>query len=179
MRAAADSDSSVEQTVSRDMQELTAAIHPIFFAEFAAFARPLTDAYREIGIQVRPANRTMAEYLEFEKRPEVDMVVGRWQGDYPDADTFVHGVLHSETGFMGRYVGSPDLDALADQGRAETDPRVRHSIYRKVEELIARDALLLPLFHDQVYCFAAPEVQGLGGLGSAPVIPYDSIWISR
>ena len=179
VRAAADSDSSVEQTVSREMRELTAAIHPVFFAEFAAFARPLIEGYREIGIQVRPANRTMAEYLEFEKRPEVDMVVGRWQGDYPDADTFVHGVLHSETGFMGRYVGSPDLDALADQGRAETDPRVRHSIYRKVEELIARDALLLPLFHDQVYCFAAPEVQGLGGLGSAPVIPYDSIWISR
>jgi peptide/nickel transport system substrate-binding protein len=178
-RAVAESDSSVEQTVSREMRELTAATHPIFFSEFAAFARALSEAYREIGIQVKPANRTMEEYLEYEKRPDVDLVVGRWQADYPDADTFVHGVLHSETGFMGRYVGTPEIDALAEQGRAETDPRVRHAIYRKVEDLIARDALMIPLFHDQVYCFAAPDVQGLGALGSAPVVPYDSLWIAR
>ena len=81
---------------------------------------------------------------------------------------------------MGRYVGSPDLDALADQGRAETDPRVRHSIYRKVEELIARDALLLPLFHDQVYCFARPEVEGLTTIGQSNAsVPYEDLWIRK
>jgi peptide/nickel transport system substrate-binding protein len=154
-------------------------VHPIFFAEFSAFARQLTDAFREIGIRVRPVNRTMSEYLEYEKRPEVDLFVGRWQADYPDADSFVYGVMHTDVGFVGRYVGSPDLDALADRGRAENDPRVRHSIYRQVEDLIAREALMIPLFYDQVYCFAAPDVQGLGSLGAAPVVPYDSLWISR
>ena len=173
------SDSSVEQTVSHEMRELTAAVHPIFFAEFSAFARQLTDAFREIGIRVRPVNRTMSEYLEHEKRPDVDLFVGRWQADYPDADSFVHGVMHTDVGFVGRYVGSPDIDALADRGRAETDPRVRHSIYRQVEDLIAREALMIPLFYDQVYCFAAPDVQGLGSLGAAPVVPYDSLWIAR
>jgi len=56
---------------------------------------------------------------------------------------------------------------------------VRHSIYRNVEEIIAREALMLPLFHEQVYCFARPDVEGLGSLGSAPVVPYDSLRIRR
>jgi ABC-type transport system substrate-binding protein len=62
----------------------------------------------------------------------------------------------------------------------ETDPRVRNSLYRQAEELIAREALLLPLFHDQVYCFARPEVEGLTTIGqSNAVIPYEDLWIRR
>ena len=48
---------------------------------------------------------------------------------------------------------------------------MRHSIYRQVEEIIAREALLLPLFHDQVYCFARPEVEGLGSVSQGnPIV---------
>ncbi|MFY9551103.1 MAG: ABC transporter substrate-binding protein, partial [Thermoanaerobaculia bacterium] len=177
--SAAPSDSSAEETLSHERVELSAAIHPIFFGEFSAFLRQLTEAFRQIGFLVRPANRTMAEYLEFEKKPDVDLYVGRWNADYPDADTFVHGVLHSESGFLGRYAGRPDLDQLAEQGRAELDPRMRHSVYRRVEDLIAREALLLPLFHDQVYCFVRPDVEGLDSLGANPVVRYDTLWIRR
>ncbi len=38
---------------------------------------------------------------------------------------------------------------------------------------------MLPLFHDQVYCFARPEVEGLDSLGSNPVVSYDELWIRR
>jgi ABC-type transport system substrate-binding protein len=178
--AAAPSDSSVEATVSRETIELSAAVHPVFFGEFSAFARELTEAFREIGFLIRPINKTMAEYVELSRTGEADLNVGRWNADYPDADTFVHGFLHSEAGYLGRYIGDPDLDRLADQGRAETDPRVRHSIYRQVEERIARDALLLPLFHDQIYCFARPEVEGLTSVSQgSPIIAYENLSIRR
>jgi hypothetical protein len=46
--------------------------------------------------------------------------------------------------------------------------------------LIAREALLLPLFHDQVYCFARPEVEGLTSVGqSNPVVAYENLQIRR
>ena len=77
----------------------------------------------------------MAEYLDNNRRGAADLTVGRWGADYPDADTFVYGVLHSAAGSMGRYFARPDIDQLAEQARAETDPRVRHSLYRKVEDL--------------------------------------------
>jgi ABC-type transport system substrate-binding protein len=178
--AAAPSDSSVEATVSRETVELSAAVHPVFFGEFSAFARALFDAFREIGFVIRPANRTMAEYIDLTKTGETDLNVGRWNADFPDADTFVYGVLHSEGGFLGRYASGPGLDSLAERGRAETDPRVRHSIYRQVEEAIAAEVLLLPLFHDQVYCFARPEVEGLTAVGqSSPVVAYETLSLRR
>jgi len=106
--------------------------------------------------------------------------VGRWGADYPDADTFVYGVLHSTAGNMGRFLGDPELDRLIDQARAETDPRARHSLYRKVEEIVARDALMLPLFHDQVYAFVRPEVEGFDHVWQAsPMINYEELWIRR
>jgi ABC-type transport system substrate-binding protein/serine/threonine protein kinase len=173
------SDSSIEATVSRETIELTAAIHPVFFGEFSAFFRELTEAFREIGFRIRPLNKTMAEYLELQRKGEGDLNIGRWTADYADADNFVHTLFHSDAGFFGKYIGTPEIDRLAERGRAETDPRVRHTIYRQFEELIAREAILLPFFYDQVYCFARPEVEGLGSLGSNPVISYEDLSIRR
>ena len=120
--SAAGPDSSAKATVARETVELSAAVHPIFYGEFSAFARELTEAFREIGFLIRPMNKTMAEYIELTRKGETDLNVGRWNADYPDADTFVHGLLHSETGFLGRYAGSPDLDHLADRGRSGDGP---------------------------------------------------------
>ncbi len=177
--AGSGSDSSVEATVSRETVELSAAVHPVFFGEFSAFAQELSDAFRAAGFRIRPINKTMADYLDLSSRGAADLDIGRWNADYPDADTFVHGVVHSQAGAFGRTIGFPEIDRLAEQGRAETDPRIRHSIYRKVEELIEREALLLPLFHDQVYCFARPEVEGLTALGQNPTVPYEDLWIRK
>ncbi|MFY9551068.1 MAG: ABC transporter substrate-binding protein, partial [Thermoanaerobaculia bacterium] len=177
--APAASDSSVEATVSRETIELTANVHPVFFGELSAFYRELTEAFREIGFRIRSINRTMAEYLELQRAGEGDMSVGRWTADYADADNFVHTLLHSDAGFFGKYVGGTEINELAERGRAETDPRVRHAIYRQVEELSAREALILPLFYAQVYCFARPEVAGLGSLGSNPIVSYENLWIRR
>ncbi|MGH9367149.1 MAG: ABC transporter substrate-binding protein, partial [Thermoanaerobaculia bacterium] len=178
--AAAASDSSAEATVSRETVDLSAGVHPVFFGEFSAFFRELTQAFRDSGFQIRPINKTMAEYMKVQRAGEGDLNIGRWNADYPDADNFVHTLLHSDAGFLGKFTGGSGLDELAEQGRIETDPRVRHTIYRQVEELIAREALLLPLFHDQVYCFVRPEVEGLTSVGqSNPVVTYENLWIRR
>ncbi len=174
------SDSSVEATVSRETVELSAAVHPVFFGEFSTFFRDLVEAFRAIGYVLRPENKTMAEYLKLSEAGETDVDVGRWTADYPDSDTFVYGVMHSSSGAFRNALSAPEIDQLAEQARVETDPRVRHSLYRQVEEIIARDALMLPLFHDQVYCFARPEVEGLTTIGQAnAVIPYEDLWIRR
>jgi ABC-type transport system substrate-binding protein/serine/threonine protein kinase len=175
------SDSSIEATVSRDTVELSAAVHPVFFGEFSAFFRELCEAFRGVGFRVRPVGKTMADYLQFQRTGEGDLNIGRWLADYPDADNFVHTLLHSDSGFLGKYIGrNAELDGLAERGRVETDPRVRQSIYRRVEELIAREALLLPLFHDQVYCFARPEVEGLESVSPGnPIVHYENLSIRR
>ena len=94
--------------------------------------------------------------------------------DYPDADTFVY-ILHSAGGFLGRMCGSPEIDRLAERGRAETTPVQRHALYRQVEETMAREALLLPLFHEQAYRFAQPDVGGLSVSFGIPLVAYEEL----
>jgi peptide/nickel transport system substrate-binding protein len=178
--APAASDPESLATVARESVELAAVVHPVFFGEYSALLEELTKAFREMGFVLRFTNRELAGYLVYQYQQEaIDMVIGRWDSDYPDADTFAYGVLRTEEGFVGRYVGSPALDQLADRGRAEADPSVRHSIYRQIEELIAKDTLLLPLFHEQVYRFARPEVEGLALSLSTPIVGYENLRVRR
>jgi peptide/nickel transport system substrate-binding protein/oligopeptide transport system substrate-binding protein len=158
-------------------QELRVAVHPMFVGKYASLFREVSKAFKATGVSIRRVNETMEDFLEAADQAECDLVVGRWVGDYPDSDTFVHGVLHSREGFMGRLCGSPVVDRLIERGRAEADPMNRHTLYRQIEETISTEALLLPLFHEQVYRFAQPQVEGLSVSSLPPVVPYEQLRI--
>jgi len=158
--------------------ELNAAVHPLMFGQYAHVANELKAALREHGIRIRVMNKTMPEYLQLTSQAtDIDMTVGRWIGDYPDSDTFTYGVLHSQGGTVGRLCSSPETDSLVEQGRAEIDPAARDVIYRKIEEIVARDAMLLPLFYEQSYRFARPEVENLTMNFSHPEVSYENLSI--
>jgi ABC-type transport system substrate-binding protein len=57
--------------------------------------------------------------------------------------------------------GTAEVDRLIARGRSETSSAVRHAVYRQIEDIITRDTLLLPLFHEQAYRFARPEIEGM------------------
>ncbi len=153
--------------------ELTAALNPVYFGEYSALVRELERGFREHKARIRPVNKTTAEMMEAMKGATVDLTLARWSADYPDADTFVY-LLHSK-GSLGPLCGSPEIDRLVERGRAEASPAVRHSLYRQIEEIIARDALLLPLFHEQTYRFARPEVEGLSLSYGVSLVDYASL----
>jgi peptide/nickel transport system substrate-binding protein len=164
--------SAREQSLSEI--ELTAVLNPVFVGEYAALTRELEASFRAQGVKIRVVNRVMSEWIEATTKATVDVVVGRWAADYPDAHTFVH-LLHTQEGILGRLCGSPDLNNLIDKGRAETSPAARHSLYRRIEEIISRDALLLPLFHEQAYRFARPELEGLSLSLGLTAVDYASL----
>ncbi len=164
-------------TVSRETVEVTAVVNPIMFGEFGAFTKELTQAFREMGYAIRVVNKTMAEFMDAQSTAPTDIAIGRWIADYPDADTFTQGVLHSRMGVYGRYCGRPAVDGLTERGRTEIDPRTRESIYREVEDIVAGEALMMPLFHEQVYRFARPEVEGLAVGFGQPIVQYENLSI--
>jgi ABC-type oligopeptide transport system substrate-binding subunit len=87
--------------------------------------------------------------------------------DFPDADSFV-SILTSKGGLLGTVCGLPEVDRLIARGRSETSPAARHAVYRQIEDIILRERQILPLFHEQAYRFARPEVEGLS-------LSYDSL----
>jgi ABC-type transport system substrate-binding protein len=140
--------------------ELAVAIHPKFQGPLVAIARELTTAFESCGFVLRSVTRTMAEYNDVWTRGGVDLALARWNADYPDADSFA-GILHSTRGWFGRLCSSSEIDRLIDRARGETTPVVRHALYRDVEELVAREAQVLPLFYEQAYRIAQPELEGM------------------
>ncbi|MFZ0063879.1 MAG: BREX system ATP-binding domain-containing protein [Pyrinomonadaceae bacterium] len=157
--------------------ELTAVLNPVFFGEYAAFAREISRSLRERQITIRPVNKTMEEWREAVSQGTVDVVIGRWGADYPDADTFAN-ILATKEGLLGQVCGSAEVDRLIARGRSETSPAARHEIYRQIEEIIARDRPLLPLFHEQTYRFARPEVEGLSLTYGSIAVDYASLRIN-
>jgi len=150
--------------------ELHAITTPTFAATFGPLVKRLWRSFAEVGVQVRMyTHATLTQGAG-----PADLALGGWVADYPDTDSFVYGLLHSRHGMLGRLCGHPGIDKLAERARAEPDPRQRHAMYREVEEILARESLVLPLFYLQVYRFARPEVDGLS-LSQSPEVSYENL----
>ena len=168
--------SSTESRSAKDAPlELQAAVHATFFGQYAAVAKELSSALGERGVKLKVVNKNFAEFLEQQAGGNINVAIGRWIADYPDADTFAWGVMHTKGGAAGKLCGTPALDRLIERGRVEIDPAARHTIYREVDELISREALLMPLFHEQVYRFVRPEIEGLSLSFAAPEVSYETL----
>jgi len=154
--------------------ELSATIHPAFLARYAAFWKRIEAAMLTAGFRIRRLNSAMKDFIETIQERKADLIVGRWSADIPDPDNFVYAFLHSR-GFYGGIAGSPDLDALIRRGREEGDAAARRVVYRQIEDMIARDALVLPLFHDQIYRVARPEIDGLSVSYFPPFVRYENL----
>ena len=154
--------------------ELRAAVHPVFSREYASFFEALCKRLLEVGVKIRPTTESMSDLLESKQQTTVDLALVQWVADYPDADTFAH-ILQTREGFVGPLCGSPEIDRLIDAGRADRNPGARHATYRQLEEVIADEARLLPLFHEQVYRFARPELEGLNVSYRNPAVSYENL----
>lgn len=160
--------------------ELSCAIPPSFLqGAYSKFYNALFRVLEAGGVRIKIVTKTWDEFLKCQADASVDLSVTGWLADYPDADTFIYGVLHSKLGNVGRFCGSPKIDILIEKGRTEQEPLVRHSIYREIEEIIESDAFILPLFHPQTCRFARSEVEGFELNQFAPIVAYEKLWIRR
>ncbi|MCI0616611.1 hypothetical protein L0244_26840, partial [bacterium] len=158
--------------------EITLMIHSIYEGQYAFFKNELFKVLNEAGFKIKVVD-TKAEYYEPEGIPVTDITFTRWLADYPDADTFLHSLLHSEKGWEGKFCGGPELDQLLESSRRESDTKTRHTLFKQMEEMIQERALVLPLFHEQTFSFARPEVEGLELSFFSPYIHWENVWSRR
>lgn len=120
-----------------------------------------------------------ADVIRLAREGSVDLIAHRWVADYPDADSFVTSLVHSRDGLLQGLLRSETLDRLAEEGRRETDPARREVVYRGIEQRLAEEAFLFPLFHEQTYRFAHPSVQGMRLVIGTPEVAYDELRLSN
>jgi len=164
------------KAASRDV-ELVCMVHSVFLSAYRAYFTRISDALRALGIRLRVIEGVGDLYEMPDSEQTLDLVITRWFADYPDAHTFC-GMLHTREGIFGRFAGSEQFDRLLEKGQVTVDPQVRHGIYRQLEEIIAEEVCMIPLFHPQSYRFARPEIDGLEIGHDGPMVPYEVLSIN-
>jgi peptide/nickel transport system substrate-binding protein len=86
---------------------------------------------------------------------------GSWIADYPDAENYL-SVFYSKNPAPPNYTRykNPAFDALFEKAIGETNDSIRYRLYREADQLMIRDAPVVPLWYDEIIHFVQPGVHG-------------------
>lgn len=99
-----------------------------------------------------------------------------WLADAPDPDQFLFKLFHSKSPRNYTGYANPALDDLVQRARAERDDMRRVDLYRRAEQIVLDDAVVIPFFHYTYERVFQPYVRSIevSGLGD-PYIPLRKI----
>ncbi|MBN1366744.1 MAG: peptide ABC transporter substrate-binding protein [Dehalococcoidales bacterium] len=124
---------------------------------------------RNLGVQVT-VRQLEPEYYSYVLNQEKDELFDfGWIADYPDPQNFLEILFFTGNQYnIGGY-NNPQLDALLAQASVESNSAERMKIYQDAEQIIVRDAAVLPLYFGRTYILIQSYVQGyeLSPLGYA------------
>ncbi|WP_255449532.1 hypothetical protein [Shimia ponticola] len=107
------------------------------------------------------------------KANEADMFLPTWvmtpQGD---PGGVLETLLKTDGGSNSGGYSNAELDALLDQGRATFNQDARGVIYVQVQEIIAADAAMIPVYHVNQVNIAKPGLEGYR------VHPTETYWVT-
>lgn len=105
-----------------------------------------------------------------------ELVAFRWISDYPDAGAFLQVLAFFADIGMFAEPHAREIRRHLEQAQLERELAARRAHYLEIEALIEQECLVVPLFHEQAYRFAAPDLAGLKlGLG-VPEVRYEDLW---
>jgi ABC-type oligopeptide transport system substrate-binding subunit len=83
------------------------------------------------------------------------LYVSRYTADYPDPDDFMRAVL-----WLRGIVGpNPACDALVVKARQVTEQSERMELYRRAEEILAGEAMVVPLAYARIHLLLQPWIR--------------------
>jgi len=135
----------------------------------------------DIGIHLQI--RTETNWKKFEERLisyKTPIFRYAWYADIPDPDNFLGILFHSKSKYNFTGYQRPEVDKILDMAKKEVNSLKRVDFYRKAEEIIMEDAVIVPTINhifQQAYqpYVRGVEVNALGG----PYIPMKKIWLKK
>jgi len=117
---------------------------------------------RDIGIPVRLEIVLPAFQRELMSKSQAPFFRGSWIADYPDAESYL-AMFYSKHGAPPNYTRFSDaqFDNLYEQALNENDDALRYSLYQKMDSILMENAVVVPLFYDEVIRFVRKGVDGL------------------
>ena len=134
---------------------------------------------KQIGIEAElnlVENATMIDEVYVNKTYDIAVT-----GDsaYTDPNTLVLG--NFKTGESGNFVNysNPEVDALIDQGTAETDVEARAEIYRQIQAILLEDLPWINLFIANQFEAMKSDVMGYTHIPTGSNLALREVWLDR
>lgn len=114
------------------------------------------------GLTITLAPAPGAERIAAYRAGDFQMTLSPWTPDYPDVDSYAGPFGRTDTAAAKRVgFSNPEVDALLDQGLAETDPAKREEIYVRIQQIMIENAAFVVIYQPIDQKPARTTVQGV------------------
>ena len=109
----------------------------------------IANELRQIGINIEVEVVQKSLLLEQTSKSQALFFRGSWIADYPDAENYL-SVFYSKNPAPPNYTRykNPAFDALYEAASAEKNDSLRYRLYQQMDQLMIRDAPVVPLWYD-------------------------------
>ena len=129
---------------------------------YAEFATYIASELQQVGIKVQVETVQKSLLLEETAKSDALFFRGSWIADYPDAENFL-SVFYGKNPAPPNYTRykNPAFDKLYERALEEKNDSLRYKIYQQADQLMIKDAPIVPLWYDMVIHFLQPYVKNL------------------
>jgi len=129
---------------------------------YAEFATYIASELQQVGIKIQVETIQKSLLLEETAKSDALFFRGSWIADYPDAENYLsvfYGKNPAPPNYM-RYK-NPQFDKLYEDALEEKNDSLRMKIYQRADQLMIKDAPVVPLWYDMVIRLVKPYVKNL------------------
>ena len=129
------------------------------YPETVQAAQIISSQLSDIGITSEIKSLDFGAWLDEQGQGNYGMLMMGWLGNI-DPDDFYYSQHHTDGANNYQGYSNPEVDALLEQGRTETDEAARQQIYDEVATTIADDVSYIYLYNPDVVQAWSTGVQG-------------------
>ncbi len=129
-------------------------------ADLAAKIKECWEATGMVEVTIKSAE--WSTYLQMTRKGQLPVTLYGWYPDYIDPDDFLYPFLHTGSNrWLGNPYSNPEMDKLLEQAQVASDQATRAKLYEQVQEMLAEDAPIVPIFQGKLYAVAQKNVKGI------------------
>lgn len=118
----------------------------------------------EIGIPIQIEIASGGSFRDMVANSRLDFFRGSWIADYPEAENYLSlfkSANFSPNGPNYTHFSSLAFDNLYEQVLIENNLSKRKDLYLEMDQLVIENAIIVPLFYDEVVRLTKPNILGL------------------
>ena len=112
-----------------------------------------------LGVEIELVNMEWKVYLDHTQEKKYDIARAGWISDYEDPNSFLD-MWVTDGGNNRSGWSNAEYDALIAKARGVLDTAARYNIFQKAEEILLREAPILPIYFYKSKSLIQPSVQG-------------------